>query len=554
MKKVFLFLAVFTSLQFAWAQETDVNKVFQSAIESYEANELQKSADYFLKLIELINGMENLSDYALFRGACIFAGNNNNEKSFQILNYLVEKRYYSDLDEASGQVEFEKWYNLPEWDTIILKISKNKETYPVRNKENIKTKLLEAKAILEKDNGKHWGYPIWNDSIIVIDYDNTIYSLTELSDSKTEDNILFYKKIEPNPLAFVNTTQKYEEKEYATVLNNYLNDRSSTIIHELFHLLQFKFRKFNGNPINYLDETNARILMRLEYQALRNSLKAISENRDVEEVKNHLKNAVTFRKVRQKQYAEYLNDELEIETMEGTANYTGFALSTYENKYEKAISEINQREDAETYTRPFPYATGPAYGLIFDYLNIQWRDGLDKIYNFADIYETEVLKSILETNEQIIEQAKAKNNYEQIYEQEKAREENQNKLIEYYTDLLINKPILKVAVVDFDNFGLTFNMNGTLSIKNEGIIYSSIKGEDVSGGKNFGNFSTIDGTDELGKAGILSYEKEGINYFVFTLPIEIRDTKIIGEFYKIELNSQWKIVKHNDGNMEIVKK
>lgn len=71
-----------------------------------------------------------------------------------------------------------------------------------------------------------------------------------------------------------------------------------------------------------------------------------------------MKDAVIFRKERQQQYSKYLNDELEIETLEGLANYTGFVLSSYDNKYEKAIEEINQREEAKTYTRPFPYATG----------------------------------------------------------------------------------------------------------------------------------------------------------------------------------------------------
>jgi len=280
--------------------------------------------------------------------------------------------------------------------TTILQFTFAQETdKTLENRQNIQQKLLEAKTLLEKDNGKLWGKPIWNDSIIVIDFDNSIYSLVKLPNSKTDNGVLYSKIMEPNSLVFVNTTQKYEAKEYATVLNNYLNDKSATIIHELFHLLQMKYRKFNGNPIEYLDETNARILLRLEYQALKNALKVIIEKRNIEEVKNYLKDAVIFRKERQHQYSKDLNDELEIETLEGLANYTGFVLSSCDNKYEKAIEEINQREEAKTYTRPFPYATGPAYGLIFDYLNIAWRKSLDNIYNFTDIYEVMILKSKL---------------------------------------------------------------------------------------------------------------------------------------------------------------
>lgn len=554
MKRVFLLLALSIITQFANAQETDINKVYQSVIENYEAKDYKKSANEFSKLIELAKGIENLSDFILFQGATIFANNDDQEKTFQILAYLINDRFYSDFDKLNNQIEFQKWHTTKEWKNFISKIKENKATQLSRNRQNIKAKLLEAKSILEKNNGKLWGHQIWNDDIIVIDYDNTIYSLTELSNSKTDDNILYYKTMESNTLVFVNTTQNYEGKEFATVLSNYLKYKSSTIIHELFHLLQFKFKKFNGEAIAYLDETNARILLRLEYEALRNALKAINENKGTDNVKSYLKEAVIFRKARQKQYSKYLNAELEIETLEGLANYTGFVLSTYENKYEKAISEINQREEAETYTRPFPYATGPAYGLIFDYLNVNWKNGLDKIYNFAEIYETQINKSKLKISKKTIDQAKARNNFEEISKQETEREERQNKLITYYTDLLINKPTLKVAITDFDNYGRSFNMNGTLTLKEKGIVYSSIHGRDKSDGKNFGNFSTIEGKDKLGKSGILSYRENEITYFVFPIPTKITETKIIGEFYEIELNPSWKLIKKNDGNMEIVKK
>ncbi|WP_343586516.1 hypothetical protein [Flavobacterium sp.] len=553
MKKIALILFVSVFIQFVNAQETDINKMYQSAVENYEAKNHKKSEDDFSKLIELAKGIENLSDSVLFQGSSIFAGNNNPEKTFQILNYLVNKRFYSDFDKLNNEIEFQKWYHTKEWENVISKIKENKTTEPFRNRQNIKTKLLEAKSVLEKDNGRLWGYKFWNDNIIVIDYDNTIYSLTKLSNCKTDDDTLYYKTMEPNTLVFVNTTQKYEGNEYATVLNNYLDDKSSTIVHELFHLLQLKTRKFNGNAITYLDETNARILLRLEYEALRNALKSINQNKETGEVRTYLKDAVTFRKERQKKYSKYLNAELELETLEGLANYTGFVLSNYENKYDLAISEISKREEAETYTRPFPYATGPAYGLIFDYLNINWKNGLDKIYNFTEIYEINLNKSKLKISKKTLEQAKARNNFEKINKQETVREERQNELIAYYTNLLINQPILKVAVTDLDNYGRSFNMNGTLTLKDKGVVYSSIRGRDKSGGKNFGSFSTIKGKDGLGKSGILSYEKNGITYFVFPLPIKISGTKIIGEFYEIDLNPNWKAINKNGRNMEIVK-
>ncbi|WP_145996363.1 hypothetical protein [Dysgonomonas massiliensis] len=554
MKKILLFFILLCIiLPFINAQEKNINQVFQSAVENCEAKKYNKSACEFMEVIEMAGGIEKLSDYVLFQGTIIFAGNNDQDTFFKIFNYLIDQRYFSDLKKTSEQIEFEKWKDTIEWASIISKIEENNRSLPRRTKQNVQAKLLEAKFILENDNGNLWGYPIWNDSLIVIDYDNTIYSLTKLSNSKTDNDTLYYKKIEPDVLSFVNTTQPYDENEYATVLINYMNDKSSTIIHELFHLLQFKFRKYEGNPINYLDETNARILLRLEYQALKKTLKAIDQNEEIDEVKSYLKDAVIFRNERQKQYTEYLGGELDLETLEGLANYTGIVLSSYENKYEKAIAEINQREKAETYTRPFPYATGPGYGMIFDYLNVPWRHGLDKIYNFADIYETYIHKSKLEVPEIEFEQAKQRNNFEEIHKQEMKREEIQKDLVKYYTDLLIDRPVLRVAFTN-DSYNRTFNMNGTLTLNDKGIVYSDIVGTDKSGGRNFGNFSTIKGKDKLGESGVLSYEKDNISYFIFPLPIEITETKIVGEFYIIDLNENWEVITKDDGNMEVVKK
>ena len=238
--------------------------------------------------------------------------------------------------------------------------------------------MFKAKEILLSENGKLWGENIWSDNILVLGFDNTIYTTKPLQDSKTNDSIIYYKNIPKNILGFSNAAQKYNGKEYAVVLTNYLDDNSATIIHELFHVLQHKYINLDGNPIQYLDNYDAREWLRLEYQALRNSLNFIDKQASKSKIDKYIKDALLFRKLRQTKYQEFLEKEIEIETSEGLANYTGFILSTYQNKYQKVIREIDQREKAETYTRPFPYATGPAYGLIFDYLKLDWKQGLDK--------------------------------------------------------------------------------------------------------------------------------------------------------------------------------
>lgn len=550
MKNIFLFLTVLIFSIISNAQNTDFETVYPSSMKEYELGQYKNAAEKFQIIINNYK-FDDISTTKLYNGACIFALAEQNETAIQILDYLASNRFYSNYEHITSDSDLNNIHNEQKWKNITEKVAENKKTEPERLREKIKTELFKAKEILFADNGKLWGENIWSDNILVLGFDNTIYTTKPLLDSKTNDSIIYYKNIPNNTLGFSNAAQKYNGKEYAVVLTNYLDDNSATIIHELFHVLQHKYISLNGNPITYLDKYDAREWLRLEYQALKNTLKAIDENKSKSDIEVFVNDALLFRKIRQTKYKEYLQKEIEIETSEGLANYTGFILSTYSNKYEKAISEINQREQAQTYTRPFPYATGPAYGLIFDYLKINWKIGLDTTYDFLNIYETEYLKKEIEINNENVKLAQQRNNYIEIHKQELDRKIKNEKIINYYTNILLKEPTLTVKLVD-SLYGSTFDMNGTIILKDKGIVYSMIKGVDGSK-NNFGNFSTIKGKEKFGVSGVLmSFVGKKIT---FPLPITIEKNKISGEYYEIELNEGWEVMKiNNKGDLEIVKK
>lgn len=519
--------------------QTDKTSGYFYAIKFYNNKDYVNAA----KTFDTINDF-NLSAKKLYEGACIYALNNEKKKAFNLLYFLADKHYYDNYNHLIKDADLTGIHNNPEWAALLEKVKKNNATLPQRKSETIYTELNKAKNILDKDAGKLWGYPIWNDNIFVLDYDNTIYAIKEFPGSSTDNGKLFYAHVPANTFVFVNTVQSYQGKDYAVVLINYLVNHSITIIHELFHLLQLKNIKLNGNAIQYLDNYDARELLRLEYQALRNTLSSINKKSAETNTVSFLEDALLFRKLRQGKYALFLQSELEIETLEGLANYTGFKLSTSPNKYESAIEEIYQREYAETYTRPFPYATGVAYGLIFDHLNMKWRQDLKKVYNFLAIYEN---RNPIDTGKQSIAKARVRNNFEQIDQEEQLRKNKNDALLVYYHDLLQVKPTLKVKIGS--NYGRTFNMNGTIEIPGLGTVYSSIKGRDKSG-ENFGNFTTIEDKSYLGNAGILMLND--YKTLVFPTPFKIEGNRIIGETYEIELNAGWGIEKvEQNGNYVI---
>lgn len=525
--------------------QKDVETIYQNAAKLSETKQYAQAAKELDKIdwVVLTNGQ-------LYNSACIYALNNEGQKAMTMLEYLVNQKYYTNHSHISTDTDLASLHAHERWDGLMEQVKKNIATQPKRTREKIIRELYKAKQILSQDNGQLWGEPIWTDDLLVLDMDNTIYALTPFPNSQPTDDGLYAYKAPAQTLGFSNSIQKYEGKDYAVVMTTYLADSSATIIHELFHVLQYKNQKLSGDAIKYLDNYDAREWLRLEYQALRNTFVAMEVGASKDSVHQLVQDALLYRKLRHTKYAAFLPKELEIETLEGLANYTGLALSTYPAKYKQAIKEINGREAAETYTRPFPYATGVAYGLIYDYLGFPWKKGLKEVYDFLQIYEAAFPDVAIRTHKKALKKANARNNFPQIHATEQERKTTNETNIAYYKKLLVKSPTLSVMLVD-KQYGMSFNMNGTIVLENAGTVYSALQGRDMSG-NNFGSFSTIKAKEKIGYTGILM--SDGFKTIIFPTPFAIVDNKIIADTYEITLNKGWIVRKKNDkGDYEIVK-
>ena len=326
--------------------------------ELYEQKSYKEAAIEFDKLFKL-NGFQ-LSINELYNGCCVYSLNDEFEKAFDILKHLVANEGFADFALITSDTDLENLHKYPQWNELI-DILKT-ENSPLE--ERAAKELLKAKSILDKDAGKLWGVPIWDDLILILSADNTAYSLAYFESSSLTPSGIYSAVLPAGKIFYSSAIQKYNDKYYAVVMDSHIADNSATIIHELFHLLHRKYRSFNGMPINYMDNYDARELLRLEFQALRNCLISINENKSKKTIADYLQDAMIYRKIRQSAYCSFLTRETEIETSEGLANYTGFVLSSYPNIYNLAIREINKRENSNSYTRTFSYATGFAYGVI----------------------------------------------------------------------------------------------------------------------------------------------------------------------------------------------
>ncbi|HRH43741.1 MAG TPA: hypothetical protein PKY82_19070, partial [Pyrinomonadaceae bacterium] len=495
---------------------------------------------------------QEITNSMKYNGACVFALVGDSEMALSLLNDLVTHGFYSDYGHLSTDSDLVSLHDLPGWNPLLEKVKINKQTAPERFKKKVKDELSKAKEILTADGGKLWGESLWNENVLVMDDENNIYSLQKFADAISDDGVLFYKKIKDGELSYTNTSQQFQGKDWATIRADYIgNNFSETIIHELFHLYHFQKIKLKGLIVEYLDETHARTLLRIEFAALRNALTKINEGADKKIVAKYLEDAMLFRQYRQNKYAEFLPQALDLENVEGLANYTGVRLSANPNKISHAIKEIDSRESAKSLSRAFPYATGLAYGLIFDYLNIDWRSDLTHVYDFLSIYETKFLHKKLSKSKLYLAEVEARNNGKKIIDEESKREKENVKIESFYRKQFIENPTLQLTLEKGAEISLSYDMNSTFSLKGNGVVYTQIKGGSANE-KGFGNFSTITGKEGLGVSGILiTSDLSKIN---FPKPIKIEDNKIIGETYEINLNKGWKVISIDKiGNLKIIK-
>lgn len=541
---IFTFIQLLTSSS---AQSYNIDSLNQKAMDYYNEKDFTKSGLVF----DLLFSSQNIKDPdILYNASCVYALNNEPKKSLQHLTELAETYLYSDIEHLSTDSDLNNLHEMTEWKILIARVLQNKTTLPQRRRAKIQNELLKTKKLLESDNGMLWSGNIWHDNILVLDETETIYTLNRTIPNSIKDSLIYYKQIPAKTLVHANTNQQFENEKWAIVQNYDITptDSCQTPIHELFHLFHGSQINIEGNIVEYLDNYKAKIWLRSEFEALRNCIKSIQKNDEVM-AKIYLSDGMYFRTERENFFKKQNHFALKLETLEGLASYTGFKLSAHKDLYRMALIELDGRENPNGLNRSFAYATGLAYGLIFDYFHIQWRSDLKHIYSFRDIYKQ--VQAFKKTPKSKTENIKRRNKYYVIEQEEMKRKITNDSIKLYYKNLFCEQPVLTVKRDTTDKtYYMSYDMNNTFTFDKLGIIYSDISSASANPSA-FGNFKTT-GETSIGKTGVLI--TNDFAKLTFPKPTKVEGTFIIGENYTIELNKGW-VVKQSDkkGSLEIVK-
>jgi hypothetical protein len=334
----------------------------------------------------------------------------------------------------------------------------------------------DVRVASEEDGGKLWGRPLYG-PILFVD-PQTRYAVANQPDAvgvlKAAGEGVFAGTL-PNDVVIANTATDWSGTHWTMVMwgavSNISVARRRLVLHECFHRIQNELGLPAANANNpHLDTLEGRYWYLLELRALSAALKGD---------KQAIADALAFRAKRRSLFPDAAANERALEANEGVAEYTGFALrGTGAEETRLAIARrLDGTDRGESFVRSFAYSTGPAYGLLLDVANPNWRSGFHKDSDFAELLKVSPSADPV-ARAAIYGGAK-------LRAEEETRAKEQAAKIAKYRARLVDGPVIEISL-DGAQYG--FDPYTVVAMGDDGTVYPSLA---VSG--PWGTISTESG-------------------------------------------------------------
>jgi hypothetical protein len=217
--------------------------------------------------------------------------------------------------------------------------------------------------------------------------------------------------------------------------------------------------------------------MRLELRALSTAVLSSGRARQMA-----VRDALAFRLARHAAFPEAASQEASLDRNEGLASYTGVKLGAGEqaNLFAARTLESHDRHDA--FARAYAYASGPAYGLLLDDYQPNWRTNLGG-YAPADLLVSSVRAQALSARN--LQRRAERYGGPQIAAEERARAEAQRQLIASLRARFATGPRLELPLGQMQ---FEFDPNHVTPIEGLGSVYQTLVLRD-----RWGEFRASDG-------------------------------------------------------------
>lgn len=244
-------------------------------------------------------------------------------------------------------------------------------------------------------------------------------------------------------------------------------DRQTLLVHETFHYHQPALGLFKGmNVGNHLDKQDARIWLKMEWNALVKAIVAPNE----QEREGAIADALAFRARRRALYPEAAEVENAYEIMEGLPDYTAFTLCyPKQQDLQQALVASKERNWlASSYIYSFAYFSGNAYGCLLDQVGASWRSDLQSSDNLA-----ELLRARLNLKPKTLDSISLPDyGYDTILAYEQHRQAQIDSICDQYRTQFLKDSVLVIPLIDF---GIGFNPSNIQDLSPYGTVYPNIR-------------------------------------------------------------------------------
>lgn len=222
----------------------------------------------------------------------------------------------------------------------------------------------EAAALCARENGHLWGGALCGPMVLVDPVTKSIAANQPVPDA-------------PRPAAFgfANAAMNWGGTRWSVFVWQQFGpategQRGRLMMHELFHRIQPQLNLLSPEGENaHLDTRDGRYWIQLEWRALARALATSGDARTAA-----TRDALAFRAKRFALVSGAAEHERRLLINEGLAEYTGMVASTASraDAIAETLVELDRAAKFESFVRTFPYATGAAYGLLFDEVTPAW--------------------------------------------------------------------------------------------------------------------------------------------------------------------------------------
>jgi hypothetical protein len=387
--------------------------------------------------------------------------------------------------------------------------------------------FAEAQALCQADQGQLWGVSLCGP--IMFADPKSHFIVANQADAngvlKAEDGV--FTGILPANLNVSNTAFDWSGVRWTQMvwpLPVEERQRKTLIAHELFHRIQprLKLPTLQGGENAQMDTLEGRITLQLELRALTRALQAQND----EERRKAAADAVLFRAERYRLFPDAAAQEQAMEWNEGLAEFTGVRVgnATPEQRIDATLSDISRLGAASTFVRSFPYATGPAYGLLLDRYSPGWHRALKA----GDGYDT-LLGSALHLAapanlQQAAEQRAAAYDGAALRATEVERERKRQQILAQYRTKFVDGPILTLPL---RKMSVQFNPSNLQPLEKAGTVYLTMRITD-----EWGILEATNG----------ALMKPDWSAVIVVAPSVSAGSSLKGDGWTLELKPGWKIV------------